>query len=371
VTTILHIIDELKVGGAQTHLVTILGQLIGHDGFEHHVLSLFGDGIIGDQLRSLGIEVSILDLRPEFARYRFDVAVAKIRAHILCINPEIVEAHLTWSRLLGLFAALLARVPKRYGFEQGDIYLSSPPLRLMNFASQAYIEQFVVCSHALKHWVKHTHGIRSLKITVLHNCVDTERFHPDIRPAADLPASDNASTRIAIVGSLGTGVKKRTDIAVRALAEARQGGRAIKLLVVGDGSQREALQHLSRELGIEDHVHFLGIRSDIPEVLAACDALCHAAPFEPFGIVAIEAMAMGLPVIVPNSGGIAEAVIDGVTGLLYPPLDSSALAAHMVALHVSPERRLELGHRARESAVNDFSAAVYVKRLYQLYGWEL
>ena len=60
------------------------------------------------------------------------------------------------------------------------------------------------------------------------------------------------------------------------------------------------------------------MRDDVPAVLAGCDAFCHAAPFEPFGIACIEAMAMGLPAVVPDSGGILEAVDDGVTGLVYP-----------------------------------------------------
>lgn len=365
---ILHIIDELKVGGAQTHLVTMLRQLVGRDGLQHHVLSLFGDGDVGDELRGLEVEVTVIDLRPYLARKRFDLAAAQIKQQIVRLQPAIVEAHLTWSRLLGLFAASRVGIPKRFGFEQGDIYLSSLPFRLLNFASQWYIEQIIVCSHALKHWVQSTHHISASKLTVFHNCVDTDRFRPDVHPTADMPIRPPGTTRFAIVGSLGEGVNKRVDIAITALAEARRAGRDVELMVVGDGSQRPALTALAARLDAGEHIHFLGIRTDIPAILTACDALCHAAPFEPFGIVAIEAMAAGLPVIVPNSGGIVEAVTRDEDGLVYPALNAPALAQQMIALHDNPERRTAMGKRARKHAIAEFSAAVYVKRLYHLYG---
>ncbi len=369
---VVHLIDEFRVGGAQTHLVTMLTYLNRFPTVEHHVVSLFGDGPIGDQIRALGTPVSVLDLRPDFKRRRFDQAIGRIRSVLRDIKPSVAEAHLTWSRLLGLAAARLERVPIRIGFEQGDIYLNSPPIRVWNFVSQGYADQIIVCSAALGKWVQHTHHISPGRLVVMHNCVDETRFQPAKQPAADVLNWRPAGTVVfAMVGSLGTGVNKRVDVGIRAIAGARQQGSNVGLVIAGDGSQRRELETLTSDLGISEWVLFLGVRNDIPEILAACDAFCHAAPFEPFGIVALEAMAMCLPVVVPDTGGISEVVQPGITGVVYPALDVDALSEAIGILATGQQRRMEIGRAARESILRDFTVERYVKRLYHLYGIEL
>jgi glycosyltransferase involved in cell wall biosynthesis len=115
-------------------------------------------------------------------------------------------------------------------------------------------------------------------------------------------------------------------------------------------------------------VKFLGTRSDVAQVLRACDVFCHAAPFEPFGIVAIEAMAAGLPVVVPNSGGVRETVEHGVNGLLYPALNHQALGEAMVTFASQPALRESMGMASRKIAEERFSVQQYVSKLYRVYG---
>lgn len=371
-TLITHLIDELKVGGAQTHLVTMVREAkAAYPDIEHRVISLFGDGDIGDSLRDLGIEVDILDLRPYLARRRFPGAAKAIEEVLREQRPEVVEAHLTWSRLLGLFAAWRAGVPVRIGFEHGDIYLNSWKFRAANFLGQRFADRIIVCSQALGDWTRKTHGTSRRRLTVLHNCVDIERFQPreDREGGATFDFPDG-TTIFAAVGTLGRGVNKRVDVAIRAIADARARGGNVGLVICGDGSQREELEALATSLGITPWVRFLGTRNDIPEILADCDALCHAAPFEPFGLVCIEAMAVGLPVLVPDSGGIREAVDDGVTGWVYPSLDHEALASAMLRLHEQPERSREMGRAARRDVEERFSVGPYIRRLHALYGLE-
>lgn len=365
----IHVIDELKTGGAQTHLVTILRESLARYPFEHRVVSLFGDGPIGDQIRSLGVPIDVFDFREYFAQRRFLAVAGELEQLFRQHRPEMVEAHLTWSRLLGLYGAWKAGVPLRIGFEQGDLYFNSWKFRTANFVGQSCAHRIVVCSQALADWVRRTHGISRKKLVVLHNCVDVERFvpgeNPSLRRSWEFPGSP---TVFAAVGTLGSGVNKRVDVTIRAVAEARSRGADVALVVCGDGDQRTALEALTRDLGIQDSVRFLGMRSDVTDVLAACDAFCHAAPFEPFGIVCIEAMAMGIPVVVPDSGGIKEAVEAGTTGLVYPALDVSALAERILHLHRNPQEARAMGMAARSAAERRFSVRTYVQRLYAIYG---
>jgi glycosyltransferase involved in cell wall biosynthesis len=158
------------------------------------------------------------------------------------------------------------------------------------------------------------------------------------------------------------------DICIRALAVAHSAGANAALVICGDGEQRSELEMLASSLGVVSHVKFLGTRSDVVQVLRACDVFCHAAPFEPFGIVAIEAMAAGLPIIVPNSGGIREAVKHRVNGLLYPALDHHALSEAMATLAIEPGLRESMGAAGRKIAEEQFSVQQYLSRLYQAYG---
>lgn len=367
---IVHIIDELKIGGAQTHLVTMVRYAVQTYPIRHYVLSLFGDGPIGDELRNCGVEVIALDLRPELAHRRFDRAISKISAVLRQIKPDLVEAHLTWSRLLGIAAAWMARVPQRIGFEHGDIYMRSLKFRVANFCSQVYTHCYIVCSRALRDWVQMTHRIRGKKITVLHNCVDITRFHAQLQPAPDVAKlKPNGEVLLVMVGTLGKGVNKRVDIGIRALARARQQGANVALAIAGDGELRSELEALTAELEVSEYVSFLGMRTDIPAVLAASDVFCHAAPFEPFGIVAIEAMAVGRPVIVPDSGGIQEAVVHGQTGFVYNALDVESCAKAIVELSRDRVTREEMGVSARREVEARFTVQQYMNQLYCMYGF--
>jgi glycosyltransferase involved in cell wall biosynthesis len=362
-----HVIDELRTGGAQTHLITMLREAAQHGGVQHHVVSLFGDGEISARIHELGIPLHLLDLRPYFRRRQFLAAAGALQTLFEGLQPDLVEAHLTWSRLLALFAAWRAGVPLRVGFEQGDIHMNSWKFRLANWAAQLLAHRIVVCSECLRDWVHRTHGVSLSKLLVMHNCVDLDRFQKSGPQANDICFSDG-TTIFCAVGTLGRGVNKRVDVLIRGLAAARSGGAHAALVICGDGEQRGELEQLALSLGIAPHVKFLGTRGDVAAVMRACDAFCHAAPFEPFGIVVIEAMAMGLPVLAPNAGGIPEIVEHGVTGLLYPVLDHQAVGNAMAKLSCGEDLRRSLGSAGHQSVRDRFCVQQYVRCLYQAYG---
>ena len=366
---IYHLIDEFRVGGAQTHLVTILADAQRRFPYRHRVGGLFEEGPIADDLRALGIEVDVFDLRAAFQARRYDRILATLSRRFRELRPDLVEAHLSWSRLLGLPAAAIARVPRRIGFEQGDIYMASRPMRVANFVGQVAAQEVIVCSDALKQWVRETHRTSERRLEVFHNCVDVKRFVPrdSASPRAAFSLPDGA-VRFVTVGTLGRGVNKRVDVSIRATAIAAAAGAHVGLVVVGDGEQRAELEQLAATLGISDRVHFLGMRSDVPAVIASCDVFVHAAPFEPFGIVCIEAMACGLPVIVPDKGGISEAVREGETGFIYATLDADALARAMIKLANEPAVLTAVGAAALADVRARFAVEAYNDRLYGLYG---
>lgn len=162
---------------------------------------------------------------------------------------------------------------------------------------------------------------------------------------------------------------KGFEYAIRALARVPRA----ELLLIGDGPLRPELESLARELGVADRVHLLGEmqNSEIPPYYFASDlyVLPSIARSEAFGIVQIEAMACGLPVINTDlPSGVPFVSRHGESGLTVAPSDAVALANAIETLMADPARRAEMGRAARARAERDFSKATLQKRMRAIYG---
>jgi glycosyltransferase involved in cell wall biosynthesis len=123
-----------------------------------------------------------------------------------------------------------------------------------------------------------------------------------------------------------------------------------RLLLAGDGSLRAAAGARAEALGLAGRIHFLGVRKDIPELLAASDIFALASDWEGSPVAVMEAMAAGLPVVATAVGGVPELVDHGATGFLAPPGDVETHAAALAALARDPALRRDYGERARTRA---------------------
>jgi len=174
-------------------------------------------------------------------------------------------------------------------------------------------------------------------VRVVYNAVDLGRFDP---ATIDRTRAREALGLAPDVHALGVVSQitpwKAQDDAIRILASVRSAGLNARLLVVGDakftvGSIRydnevfeSSLRELVRELGVEEHVDFLGDRRDVPEILSALDLVLVPSWEEPFGRIVIESMAMETPVIATNVGGPGEILDPQEAGLLLPPQSPDA-----------------------------------------------
>lgn len=201
-------------------------------------------------------------------------------------------------------------------------------------------------------------GVPRNRISVVPCGVDLSLFTPEG------PRERSARRhRIMTVGRLVP--RKGVGLVISAIGMLRDRGRDdVELVIVGgaggrDGSDPEVtrLQGLARELRVDDRVHFRGQvdQKDMPEVLRSADLAVCAPWYEPFGIVPLECMASGIPVVVAAVGGLIDSVVDGVTGIHVPPRDPEAIADAMALLLDDPARRRRFGTAGRARVESRYS----------------
>jgi N-acetyl-alpha-D-glucosaminyl L-malate synthase BshA len=140
-----------------------------------------------------------------------------------------------------------------------------------------------------------------------------------------------------------------------------------RLVMVGDGSERTNAEHRARCLGIYDYCSFVGKQPNIVNYLSASDVLLLPSEQESFGLAALEAMACEVPVIASRVGGLPEVVTDGETGYLSPVGDIDKMGNDTARLVEDDALRIEMGKRARESALSRYSTDLVIPQYLKVY----
>lgn len=203
--------------------------------------------------------------------------------------------------------------------------------------------RLIAPSRWLAAWLERL-GVPSSRIRVIPNAVTVPEHIQPARPAVPTPYLVAAVGRLVPV--------KRIDLAIAAIAELPEAS----LLVIGDGPEKDALQHLAVSRGVASRVRFIGAvdRETMYSYLAACDVLVLCSAHEGFPHAVIEAMSLGVPVVSTRVGGVAEIVADGDNGMLVEGTPD-ALAGALKALLREPELRRRISARARADVAERFS----------------
>ena len=139
-----------------------------------------------------------------------------------------------------------------------------------------------------------------------------------------------------------------------------------RLMLIGDGPDRSAAEHLALRLGVADRIHFLGKQDNVNELLPLADLMLMPSEMESFGLAALEAMACSVPTIATRVGGVPELIEEGINGLLFPVGDIEAMAAAAIALLNDPPRLAAMALAARRTAQDRFCASRIIP-LYEAY----
>ncbi len=202
---------------------------------------------------------------------------------------------------------------------------------------------------------------------VIPNAVDVHRFRPEVdgtavRKRLKIPPDRPVALLVGrIVAHKG----------VEHFVEAARNLPGVQFLVAGEGTSLEAMERLAESLDVADRVRFLGrvSQDNLPGVYAACDifVLPSVSRLEAFGIVALEAMATGKPVVVADIPGVREVIEDGREGLLADPVNPQDLAEKIRRLLENPALRQEMGRRGREKVLANFTTEKVADQILDVY----
>jgi glycosyltransferase involved in cell wall biosynthesis len=280
-------------------------------------------------------------------------------------RPAVFHAHMSspvackWA----LAAAVLARVPAVLGTVQVGEY--EPPNRSAYRQLRALagrVGRYLAVSRAIADELVERLGWPTAKIEVSYNAVDVERTVVAAPPGLREQLGGSA-TRPLVLTPARLDAQKGHRVLLEAAAEVPDAC----FLLAGDGPEREGLEALARELGLEGRVRFLGRREDVPQLLAAADVFALPSLYEGSSLAVLEAMAAGIPVVSSAIGGTDELIEDGRSGLLVPPGEAEALAAALRRLLGDPELGRQLAARARERVEEDLTRERMAARVTGVY----
>lgn len=352
------IVASLNRGGAEIQLLTLLEGL-DRSRFEAELFVL-GGGTMLDRVPGHVPVVSAI-----WKSGADPLAAARLASLIRGFGPDVVVQYgRTAAGITGRLSALWAHSPAIVQVVHSNVFSGSAEKRGLHNAANRLLDSRTdawACVSAFQADALARAGVDRTGIRVIANGVDLVRFDCSNRSpesSRDLLGMSESGLCIAMVG--GFRPVKRHDVLIRALSIAEQRGVDMHALLVGTGETLESACELAETLTVAGRIDFLGERSDVAEVLNACDVFVSASDSESFSIAAAEAMACGRPVVATRSGGIEELVVDGETGLLVPVGDPAALADALALLAHDEGLRQKMGAAGRLRACEKYSVQAMV-----------
>jgi len=341
-------------------------------------VALLSEGPLAEELTAANVRTILIRAASELVEARRDkpplsrsaampgaiATILRIAKVVEQLGIELVHCNSLKADLLGGAAARLTRRPAIWHIRDRieTDYLPAASVRLLRCTANLLPAHIVANSFATLKTVRLLDESRG---SVIYSGLDLEPYlQIPSRPIGSRP-------RIGIVGRLAPW--KGQHIFLQAAALVRRQFPAATFQIIGsplfsETDYEKSLHNLAHSLGIESAVEFTGFRNDIPKVLDELDVVVHASTTaEPFGQVAVLAMAAGKPLVATAGGGILEIVQDGKTGLLAPLGDAGAMAMDIGALLSRPDWAAELGRAGRRRAAELFTIERTARQIMELY----
>ncbi len=347
---VVHIITSLAVGGAQRHLLQLLTDP--PDGLQQDVI-YFRDHDLRDEAERIAGRVRHVPMAGRWG----SAWVPRLARAIGAGDYDVVHTHLLRADMYGAVAARLARTPALVATKHNlEERLERAGWRWLHRRTARLPDITIGISEAVREWAVTSGGAPESKTRVVRYGIDAESFAGLDRAAARTALGLDQNARVVLCPAR-LDPQKNHGLLLRAFEGVRRDVPDAVLLLAGGrqlGSEiyERDLRSLTDLIGISDGVHWLGVRDDVEQLIAACDVVAMASEWEGFGLALLEAMAAERPVVATAVGGVPEVVADGQTGVLVEAGNTTAFAQALVRLLRDEAARERLGaaggRRARE-----------------------
>jgi len=353
---VLCLVNSLCVGGAEKHTVN-LANLLNTQTFNVHLGYLKPEEALLNHVREeLATRTFCLHVGKRIDR----AAVSRLREFIDSHDIDVIVATNEYPALYALLARRGAqRIPKLIEVFHTTQYLRFKSKLQMLLYRPVFkrCDLLVYVSEKQREYWR-SKGLAGKRDIVIHNGVDLERFRDrsESSQREALRAKCGSSENDLLIGICAAlrPEKAHRDLLL-ALARLRERGLSAKVLIVGDGPERSTIERTIAALNLGPCVFITGFKDDVRPYLAICDIIVLAShAIETFSIAALEAMAMGKPLVLTRIGGAEEQVIDGKNGFLYEPGDIEALTDKLAGLQLQSTRK-RMGSASRERVESLFS----------------
>jgi glycosyltransferase involved in cell wall biosynthesis len=324
-------------------------------------------------IRSLEARFTV---RPDYlVKYlgSFFQVIAELRSQVINIKPDLIHANSIRSGLVATAATVGLRT--KVVWHLHDMLPHHPISNLIRvFALLSRRTRMIAVSAAVAENFRGRLRPLRRRLTVILNAIDLGQFHPASISKQQLRQElqiDDVAPLLGIVGQV-TPRKGQLEL-LRAFARVLRDQPEAMLLIVGaalfnrDAEYLDLIKQTASNLGIETRVKILGARADVREIMQALDLLVINSSVEPFGLVAVEAMACGTPVLAAATGGLKEIIEHERDGWLVPLHDEEALASAIIHLSRQPSLRSRLAAAGQKKAATSFNAARYMKEIEEFY----
>jgi glycosyltransferase involved in cell wall biosynthesis len=347
---IVYLATEMGLGGAETITKLLFDEwrALGHD---PHMILTYQPGVIAQRMQQDGYPVTALNT-PRGLRSM--LGVPYIRRLIRDLMPDVIvlnnqDSLLPWAWSLGS-AVRSKRVPV-----MAVVHSSAEgQLELGDRIHQWFLPRFdrvIVLGEPHKCYAHRRFGVPNEKLFVVHNGVPAK---PAVTLEMPLPSLPQNAVIGVIVARLHP--EKNHRMLLEATQAVIQQHPEFHLLIVGQGETRHELEAFTKTLGSEDHVHFLGARSDVSAILDCADIGLLSSINETFSVALLEYMRAGLPVIATRTGSLEDQVQEGHTGFLVAPRDTAALTKALGALVTDSGLRKQLGKAGLALQAHQFTS---------------
>ena len=404
--TILYLDHTAKMGGGEIALLNLICAL---DKERYRpVVVLASDGPLVARLQAAGIETRVELLAPAVLETRKDSIGPKSLLRVgqawACLGysfrlarlarrlrADLIHTNSLKSDLYGGLAGRLAAIPVIWHVRDSIDGLYLPPKVAAAFRALSRILPTAVVANS-DSTLRTLHprqgqlaaavysglppaGGADLRRQVIHDGYDTELFRPlSAAPVVSAPPAHIAPV-IALVGRIAEWKGQHVFLQAAALVRDQFPQARFQIIgapLFGEYDYEKSLHQMVGDLGLGDHVSFLGFREDVPALLAQTDIVVHASTLgEPFGQVVIEGMAAGKPIIATDGGALPEIVLPNITGLLVPMGDAPAMAEAMRTLLADPARAAAMGTAGRQRVRERFTIAHTVRKMEGIYQYLL